>query len=301
MQVKYGLCCLHLGLEEQGFKMQKMTVTRFKELPRENALKILSGRILNNFIVTKKIIQQCYDEGLRSYRVSSTLIPVINHPDINLELSGIPDSDIIGRYIRECGDLAKKLGVRLSAHPSEFISLTSMDENVITNSIRDLKQHGDLFDWMGLPQDYSCPLNIHIRQDGNPVEIAKTFLKNFDRLPDNVKKRLVLENNDTGEAWNIENLYEYAYKSAAIPLTFDDLHFNFVPTKLSKQEAYELAYSTWITAEPIFHYSEGIGKTRKHADYYTAPYENFGKEVYVDCEVKMKDLAIQKMLSSYHK
>jgi hypothetical protein len=60
---------------------------------------------------------------------------------------------------------------------------------------------------------------------------------------------------------------------------------------LSAEEAFNLAYDTWPTT-PLFHYSEGIDGTRKHADMPASIPNSFGRDVYWDTELKFKDLAI---------
>jgi UV DNA damage endonuclease len=191
----------------------------------------------------------------------------------------------------------KETGLKISAHPSEYISLTSPKEEVISNSITDLSSHAELFDLIGLPQSYDAPLNIHCRQDGDPETVSSSFLKNFDKLPDNVKNRLVLEVNDNKEGvWSIKNLHKFYYQRANIPVTFDNLHHSFCHHDVPEREAMDMAHSTWNTT-PVFHYSEGIDGTRKHADYALRSPPDYDKEVFWDVELKAKDLAIFKMLN----
>jgi len=54
---------------------------------------------------------------------------------------------------------------------------------------------------------------------------------------------------------------------------------------------FHLAYSTWPLA-PLFHYSEGVNGTRKHADMPTGIPNSYGKPVFFDVELKAKDHAI---------
>ena len=153
-----------------------------------------------------------------------------------------------------------------------------------------------MFDLIGLPQSYDAPLNIHCRQDGDPETVSSSFLKNFDKLPDNVKNRLVLEVNDNREGvWSVKNLHKFYYQRANIPVTFDSLHHSFCHHGVPEREAMDMAYSTWNTS-PVFHYSEGINGTRKHADYALHSPPDYDKEVFWDVELKAKDLAIFKML-----
>ena len=58
---------------------------------------------------------------------------------------------------------------------------------------------------------------------------------------------------------------------------------------------FDLAYNSWNTV-PIFHYSEGVNGTRKHADWPTGRPNTFDKDAYWDVELKMKDYAVLKIL-----
>lgn len=295
--MRLGLCCISLRLQDEGYKFQTMTFSRFSALPRQQALEILSARILNNFLVTEKVIRYCKASGFSSYRLSSDLAPIINHPSVDIKLQDLPNAAAIFESLSSIAKAVNETGLKISAHPSEYISLTSPKEEVISNSTRDLASHAELFDLIGLPKSYEAPLNIHCRQDGDPEAISYSFLKNFDKLPDNVKNRLVLEVNDNREGiWSIKNLYKFYYKRANIPVTFDNLHHSFCNHGIPEREAFDLAYSTWNTV-PVFHYSEGIDGTRKHADYALGAPPQYNDEVFWDVELKSKDLAILKMLN----
>lgn len=295
--MRLGLCCISLRLQEEGYKFQTMTFSRFSALPRQQALEILSARILNNFLVTEKVIRYCKASGFSSYRLSSDLTPIINHPSVDIKLQDLPNAAGIFESLSSISKAINETGLKISAHPSEYISLTSPKEEVISNSTRDLASHAELFDLIGLPKSYEAPLNIHCRQDGDPEVISSSFLKNFDKLPDNVKNRLVLEVNDNREGvWSIKNLHKFYYQRANIPVTFDNLHHSFCHHGVPEREAFDLAYSTWNTT-PVFHYSEGIDGTRKHADYALDTPPQYNNEVFWDVELKSKDLAILKMLN----
>jgi len=295
--MRLGLCCISLRLQEEGHKFQTMTFSRFSALPRQQALEVLSARILNNFLVTERIIRYCKSSGFSSYRLSSDLTPVINHPSVDVKLQDLPNASAIYESLSSIAKAVKETGLKISAHPSEYISLTSSKEEVIANSTRDLASHAELFDAIGLPQSYDAPLNIHCRQDGDPEAISSSFLKNFDKLPDNVKNRLVLEVNDNKEGtWSIVNLHKFYYQRANIPVTFDNLHHSFCHHNIPEREAIDMAYRTWKTT-PVFHYSEGIEGTRKHADYATGLPSEYSSDIFWDVELKAKDLAILKMLN----
>jgi UV DNA damage endonuclease len=294
--MKLSLCCISNILAEQGTKFRTMTYKSYCSKSKEESQQKLSEIIQNNFYTSRQIIHHCKKSGIQGYRLSSDLTPVLNHPDVNLTLEDLPDLKLIQYQINELKKAIKETGIKVSAHPSEYITLTSEDEKAIKNSIRDLESHADIFDRLDLPESYEAPLNIHVRKDGNPDEISSRFFNIFNGLPDNVRKRLVLENNDNANGtWSIKNLHHYYYKTSQIPITFDTLHHSILPDNLTEEEAFNLAYETWNTT-PIFHYSEGKNNTRAHKDMPDNIPPTY-KDVYWDVELKGKDYAILDILN----
>ena len=72
-----------------------MTYKSFSSKPREESLEKLSSIISNNFSVTEKIIRHCASSGIKGYRLSSDLCPVIKHPDVMLNLEDLPNYGFI--------------------------------------------------------------------------------------------------------------------------------------------------------------------------------------------------------------
>ena len=276
-----------------------MTYKTFSSKPRNESLEKLSDIIINNFTVTKHIISHCHKVGIKGYRLSSDLCPVINHPDLLLSLEDLPRYELIEDAINQVKRTIVNTGIRITAHPSEFITLTTDDEFAIMNSIRDLELHAKIFDMLGLQKNYYNPLNIHCRKDGVPEEISSKFMRNFDKLSDSVKTRLVLENNDNSAGvWSISNLYKYFYSKHKFPITFDNLHHKMLPGDLSEEDAFTTAYCTWNVA-PVFHYSEGKNNTKAHTDMAENLPPNYSGDVYWEVELKNKDIAILDILRRY--
>ena len=291
-----ALCCISNLLAEEGHKFRTMTFKSFSSKPKEESLEKLSEIIRNNFSVTEKIIKHCAANNIKGYRFSSDLTPVLNHPDLLLKLEDLPNFKFIQYELDKIKKAIKETNIRVSAHPSEYISLTSENENVLLNSIRDLESHAELFDRLEISRSYYNPLNIHIRKDGDPFELQKTFMKNFERLSYSVKSRLVLENNDTGTTWDVKSLKQFFWKNYNIPVTFDNLHHKMLNKGVSYSDAFFDAYETWNDIIPIFHYSEGKDNGRAHKDMADELPKNFGKEVLFDVELKSKDIAILDIL-----
>merc|ERR1711991_418519 len=100
-------------------------------------------------------------------------------------------------------------------------------------------------------------INIHIGGAyGDKEKSMERFCKNFERLPDSVKTRLTVENDDKASMYSVKDLM-YIHERIGIPIVFDYHHHKFGTGGLTEQEALELAISTWPKdIKPIVHYSE---------------------------------------------
>jgi len=294
-----SLCCISNILAEQGHKFRTMTFKSFSSKERSESLEKLSGIVINNFNTAEKIVRHCAANKIQGYRLSSDLCPVIKHPDVMLALEDLPNYDEIKESIKDLSNTIKETGIRVSAHPSEYITLTSDDDVKINHSIVDLELHAEIFDRLELSQSYYNPLNIHIRKEGDAKDLSLTFMRNYNKLSESVKSRLVLENNDTGNTWTVKNLKKYIYNDYGIPVTFDNLHHEMLNHDVSHYDAFFEAYSTW-NCTPIFHYSEGKNGTRAHKDMAENLPIDYDQDVLFDVELKSKDYAILDILKRYN-
>jgi UV DNA damage endonuclease len=295
---RYGLCCISLKLKEQGFGHQTMTYKRFNSLPREEALTILGNRIQNNLMVTNKTIQFCAENNY-VYRVSSDIFPLITFDEANVSLEDLPNHDAIQDEFDNIERTIKRTGVRVSCHPSEFNSLSSLTPKVIEKTIVELNFYSSFFDRIGLPADTNAPMNLHVHNNnGTREEISHRFYENFKRLDENCQKRMTIENDDKLNCWSVRELVDTFHQITGIPICFDYLHHKCHPNNLSEREAINMCYDTWRT-RPLFHYSESRpgNNPRAHADYAENPFETYGLEFDIDMELKAKDLAISRYQS----
>jgi hypothetical protein len=103
--INYGLCCISLVLSEKGDKFQTLTYTRFKTLGREEGMRVLSKRILNNFNVnysldnSKSIVEQ--DIYLLNLKYQNIMSHIYNINTINIQklLLYVSSSNIISLTI----------------------------------------------------------------------------------------------------------------------------------------------------------------------------------------------------------
>lgn len=293
------MCCISLQLQEQGFKANTMTKTRFLALERKNALSNVSQRTLNNVHVAVNTFSFCSKRGW-NYRISSDLFPLATLPEANLSFDVLPDKDRIYAEFKRGAEIIKNNKLRCSTHPDQFVVPASATKSVVEKSIVELKNHATIMDLFGLPQSYEAPMNIHMNcYKGDTKEIASRFIDVYKDLPINVKSRLVLENEDKPNSWKVEELYELIYSNTGIPITYDNLHHRCNPSKYGAKEAMKLAMSTWGNYRPLFHFSDNDlnnSNPRAHGDYVrTIPEEYVGvEEVDYEFEFKAKDYAIER-------
>jgi UV DNA damage endonuclease len=300
--IKLSLCCISLQLQEQGIKASTMTKTRFLQLERKNAETIVADRTLNNVYVTRKTLELCGAKGW-NYRVSSGMMPLETLPDANLLLERCYNFDAIKREFDLAADVIRKNNIRCSTHPDQFVVPASANPSVVQKSIIELNAHGKMMDYLGLPRTHYAPINIHMNcfKGADLKDIAKRFIDVYNDLSVSVKSRLVLENEDKPNSWNVEQLYEHVYSQTGIPITYDNLHHQCNRGRQTAQEAYDMARSTW-TCVPLFHFSgsDASGTNpRAHADYvshFPHEYKSELRDLNLEMEFKAKDYAIQKFL-----
>jgi UV DNA damage endonuclease len=295
--MRFGLCCISLNLQELDppLKFQTMTYKRFSCLNRDEALSILGDRILNNMRVTNATIRYCADNGY-CYRLSSDLFPLLTYDQANVCLQDLPNFTEISQAFDDIAYTIQQTNVRVSAHPSEFNVLASTNQKAVDKTITELNFYSLFMDRIGCPANYNSPMNIHINnRQGDNQEVVARFMENFDRLDDNCRHRLVVENDDKTNCWSVRQLIDDFHSKTNIPITFDYLHHACHSDFMTEREALEECYMTWQNYRPLFHYSESAqgNNPRKHSDYFENTFETYGLDFDIDAEVKMKDKAIQ--------
>ena len=81
----------------------------------------------------------------------------------------LPNYKLIQYEIDKVKRAIKETGIRVSAHPSEYITLTSDDDIKINHSIVDLELHAEIFDRLELSKSYYNPLNIKTQKLKLPI------------------------------------------------------------------------------------------------------------------------------------
>jgi UV DNA damage endonuclease len=303
MSKNYGYACINMQLSNPqdygGHKNDRITTNRsmIKRTFEEKGIEYASSLSLLNVLDLQKILEWNVEHGIKFFRLSSNIFPWASE----YQLSDLPDYEAIWDACETAGNYAKKHGIRLTSHPGPFNKLASPKEKVFLNTKRDLEIHGELFDMLGLPRDHYAKINIHVGAAyGNKPVALDTFVRNFERLPESVTSRLTVENDDRESLYSTVELYDGVFTRTGIPIVFDYHHHSFCTGGLSEKDALEVAISTWGEIKPVVHYSESRAEEKQdskirphaHSDFVNGPIDDYGYDLDVMIEAKMKELAL---------
>ena len=265
----------------------------------------------------RAIFSYLEDAGIDMYRFSPNLAPYATHPDMPRFRGQVEEC---AEELAELGAAARRQGLRLSCHPSQYIVLNSEDERVRRSAVADLELQASIFDAMGLPPESVVILHVGGYTGGLAAAMDR-FLEGFELLSDRARGRLALENDD--RTFNARDVASLA-RRAGVPMIWDVLHHHCNdPHGTPDREALETALATWPAGvRPKIHYSSpktAVGKKtrrrgrrverslvlpqlRAHADLVDPiAFEHFvcetarGLDFDVMLEAKAKDLALLRL------
>jgi len=291
--VRLGYACINMGLQEsRGIQTSRGMIKRTFQ---QKGASYASSLALQNCKDLIEIVKWNNENGIKVFRITSCLFPWASE----YQIDDLPDIEQISAALQEVGKVAKEGGQRLSQHPGPFNILASETERVVNNCIIDLKIHQKTMDLMQQPEDRWAKINIHVgAAKGDREKALETWCRNFDRLPDGVKNRLTVENDDKENLYSIKMLYEGVFKRTGVAIVADQHHHECGPQDIPWSEALPLAASTWSDVRPTCHLSnsrrievEGVNKNA-HSDWYYTPFNDCGLDVDVVLEAKMKERAL---------
>ena len=201
-----GYACLALGVKDSSMK------TCMKKNASESRLKEL---IENNLDSLENLIDYNIKSGIKLFRISSDLIPFGSSP-----VNGLQWWKIYAERFSLIGNKIRENNIRVSMHPGQYTVLNSQDEEVVERAVEDLIYHCRVLEGLGTGNESKIILHIGgVYNDKK--KSANRFSENCRRLPDNVRQRLVIENDD--RSYNISDVLEIG-KRLGIPVVFDNLN-----------------------------------------------------------------------------
>lgn len=290
-----GYACLTVGVPNTKMSRcieKNATESRLFELIQANlkALHcILDYNIANN---------------IRLFRISSDLIPFGSSPVNTLDWWNMFDAQF-----QMLGDIIAKNGLRVSMHPGQYTVLNSTNEEVVSRAILDLEYHTKVLNCLRTEKSHKIILHIGGIY-GDKQQAIQRFLNNYRRLPQDVKHRLVIENDD--KLYPIQDVLSIG-NELRIPVVFDNLHHKILgsPTNRTEFDWIRECKSTWtkLDGQQKIHYAQqDIGKKPGahsetiEVEEFLAFYQELGREdIDIMLEVKDKNVSAVKCIRSIEK
>ena len=186
---------------------------------------------------------------LRMVRLGSGLLPAYTEPSWCYFWRQADVREYCEKYFATVGETARRLDVRLSMHPGQFVVLASDRPDVVERSIEEYEYHTDVIRWLGYGktfQDFKC--NVHISGKRGPQGIIDVL----GRLSPESRNCLTIENDEV--SWGIEASLELE-KHVALVL---DIHHHWVATGeyiSPTDDRLARIKDSWRGVRPVIHYS----------------------------------------------
>jgi UV DNA damage endonuclease len=234
--------------QELGFPVKVMGRT---DLKSNDARRWQTGPHLK---VSLEYVDQILDyldaKDIRMYRLSSDLAPYATHPGLPQFHAQVAES---AAELAAIGAKAKRLGVRLSFHPSQFVVINSPNPELTRKSVWDLTSQAEMLDRMELGPE--AVMVIHVGGVYGDLEGSRArWAEVWPTLPEPVRRRIVLEHDDL--RFSAADVL-WIHERTGVRLVFDYQHFWCLnPERLDMIETLRRILATWPAGQrPKIHFS----------------------------------------------
>lgn len=288
MKIRLGYACI-----SKTINVTTSTNYTYTEFIKNKDFDKLDKIIISNLEALEEIINYNIKNNIHFYRMSSNIIPLATHPDVEF--------DYLDKYKKYYNKISEKINnMRVDFHPDQFCVLNSTKKEVVENSIKILQYHYNLLNYLNIKNKI---LVLHIGSSvfGKDNSIRR-FINNFNKLPDDLKKCIAVENDD--KVFNINDCINLN-KQINVPIVLDIHHHNC--NNENNKTDYETIFKTWNII-PKIHFSSPKSKIKKefrsHNEYINSDdFINFVEQVkYINTDIdvmieaKGKDEALFKLV-----
>jgi len=286
-----GLVCI---TTTDAVRYRTITRKRLLLLETSEQKRVLRELYADNLARLNRAIDFCNERGLRLYRLTSALFPFADDP------AGEDVLDAMFEDIKQTGERASVSGLRLVLHPDQFVVLSSDSQQVVANSLKILATHAKVMDYLAQPRSSWAVMNIH----GGKGDRSEQLIKAIDALPDAIRSRLTLENDEY--TYSAQEILEVC-RRAKVPMVFDAHHHvcHEALTSYEDPSVSEMLFAareTWPVPEwQLVHISNGESHfgDRRHSQLVTVMPEVFRYAPWIEVEAKHKELAIEKLTTDW--
>ena len=237
--MKIGYPCINRSINCRGNR-----TFRLKSYSEERLIETVK----NNLNCLATILHFNIKKNLLFFRITSDLIPFASHPICDFKWQ-----EYFRYEFQEIGKTIRENKIRISMHPDQFIVLNSKDPEVVKRSIAELNYHAEVLDLMKL--DKKAKIQLHLGGAyGNKKESMNRFADNYLKLDNNIKNRLVIENDD--KIYSFKDCLSL-HEKIKVPLLFDVFHHMVLNNHESLRFCLEQQKRTWDKNDgiPLIDYS----------------------------------------------
>lgn len=286
--MKLGYPCINWSLgcsPNRTFRLASYSEERFLET------------VAHNLSCLKRTLKWNLANGFLFFRISSDTIPFASHPVNTCQWLEKFQSEL-----RDIGAFINENHFRISMHPDQYVLINTPQDKILERSVADLKWHAAFLDAMGL--DATAKIQIHVGGVyGDKPAALKRFIENYQGLSNEIKRRLVIENDD--RLFNLKDCLAI-FEHTAIPVLFDNFHHACLNNGESNKRAMRMASVTWREQDGVpmvdFSHQQPGARLGKHTD--TIDLKQFqgfvddarGLDFDIMLEIKDKEKSAQKAL-----
>ena len=147
-----GLVCITASKAVRYKTVTRKRLLQFPESEQEDILRILYAENLQRL---NQAIDFCLDNQIKLYRITSNLFPFAD-TDIGERVLNKLNEELL-----KTGARVTTAGIRLVVHPDQFVVLSSINPEVVANSIKILKMHAMILDKLRQPRSPWAMMEIH--------------------------------------------------------------------------------------------------------------------------------------------
>lgn len=191
------------------------------------------------------------ETDIRLYRMASGLAPYATHPEMPRFHGQVAEC---ADELADVGAEAQRTGLRLSFHPSQFIVLNALDDDLAARSRADIEVQAAILEAMSLGDEAVIVLHVG-GVYGDRQAALERFARRYGELSPVARRRLVLEHDDA--RFGVADAL-WLHRRLGLRVVFDAHHFHcHNPDGLDMLEAAHACLATWEgwDARPKIHFS----------------------------------------------
>ena len=248
----------HLGYACQNVTLgTKSRTVRLANVRTETLIPVIT----QNLEDIERALEWNAERGLHFFRISSDLIPFGPLPVFPFDWE-----EAFAWKFKSIRRLAKTHKMRITSHPGQYTVLNSPRPEVVASSVEELDHQARVLKQM----DPKGTMTLHVGGAyGDRPAALERFEANLERLSEDARAMLILENDDT--TWSLPEVVQLAERTGLRVVVDLFHHLVFPGESMPEDELVEWldrAVATWGKRPPKLHLSsQKPGARVSHADY----------------------------------